>query len=185
MGKLQAVTVFADCGVTPHQPQYRHVGEFIARRKVRLVTVARNGEWPNALVDTVLAHGGKATVVTVSGDDGIDVPHGVGIEFAPDERAAGLRAAELGDAIIGLPCGLEATAMLYAAWSDAGGARSGKPVGLLNRRQAFEVVRGFLTDVATVGLGGVDHLVQVSENFEDLWSRLTRLAVDRQPSISG
>lgn len=179
MSKLQAVTVFADCGVTPHQAQYRHVGEFIARRKVRFVTVARGREWPRALVDTVLAHGGSATVVRVASDNGIVVPHGVGIETAPDERAVGLRAAELGDAIIGLPCGLDATAALYAAWSDAGGAKNGKPLGLLNRKQAFEVVRGFLTDVAAVGLGGVDNLVQVSENFEDLWSRLTRMATER------
>lgn len=174
MAGLSSVTVFADCGVTPHQAQYRHVGEAVARKRVHLVCIACNGEWPRALVDSALAHGGKVTVCT-AGEAMLNVPRGVTVERADDIRAAGARAAELGQALVALPGGLGAVSALYNAWTDAGGSESGKPVGLLNRQSAFEVVRGFLTDIAAVGLGGVDHLVQVSDSFEDLWNRLARI----------
>lgn len=174
MAALGSVTVFADCGVTAHQAQYRHVGEAVARKKAHLVCLACNGEWPRALVDSALAHGGKVTVCT-AGDAALDVPRGVAIERAGDIRTAGARAALLGEALIVLPGGLGAVSALYNAWADGGGPQGGKPVGLLNRHSAFEVVRGFLTDIAAVGLGGVDHLVQVSDNFEDLWGRLARV----------
>lgn len=173
MVALSSVTIFADCGVTPHQAQYRHVGEAVARKKAHLVCIACNGEWPRALVDSALAHGGKVTVCT-SGERTPDVPRGVTIETASDIKAAAAKAASLGQALIALPGGLGAVSTLYNAWVDAGGSDSGRPVGLLNRHNAFEVVRGFLTDIATVGLGGVDQLVQVSDNFDDLWHRLNR-----------
>lgn len=173
MVAITTVTVFADCGVTPHQAQYRHVGEAVARKKAHLICIACNGEWPRALVDTALAHGGKVTVCT-SGDKSPDVPRGVNVEVATDVQSAALKAASLGQVLIALPGGLAAAATLYNAWADIGGSESGKPVGLLNRNNAFEVVRGFLTDIAGVGLGGIDHLVQVSDNFDDLWHRLNR-----------
>lgn len=171
---FSSVTVFADCGVTPYQAQYRHVGDAVARRKVHLVCVACNGEWPRALVDSALAQGGTVTVCA-AGEKVPSLPRGVIVEMLGDARAAGARAASLGHALIGLPGGLGAVSTLYNAWADSGGAQGGKPVGLLNRHNAFEIVRGFMTDIAAVGLGGVDHLVQVSDNFEDLWTRLARI----------
>lgn len=175
MADLATIAVFADAGVTPYQAQYRYVGEVIARKRARLVCLSAGDDWSGALVDSAIAHGGAVTLVVSGGRAMAGVPRGVTIEHAPDRRAAGLRAAQVSQALIGLPGGLDSTAALYRAWTDAGGSASGKPVGLLNRRQAFEVVRGFLTDVAAVGLGGIDHLVQVSENFDDLWARLDRL----------
>lgn len=174
MADLSSVTIFADCGVTPYQAQYRYVGDAVARRKVNLVCVACNGEWPRALVDSALAQGGTVTVCA-SGDKMPTLPRGVNVEMLADARAAGARAAALGHALIGLPGGLGVVATLYNAWTDTGGAHGGKPVGLLNRHNAFEVVRGFMTDIASVGLGGVDHLFQTSDNFDDLWMRLTRV----------
>lgn len=174
MAALSSVTVFADCGVTPHQAQYRHVGEALARKKARLICVACNGQWPRALVDSALGHGGKVTVCA-AGDETLDVPRGVVIERADSVRAAGECAALLGQALIALPGGMGAVATLYNAWSDSGGPQGGRPVGLLNRHAAFEVVKGFLTDIAAVGLGSVDQFVQVSDNFEDLWTRLARI----------
>ncbi|WP_116652924.1 hypothetical protein [Pelagibacterium sediminicola] len=174
MAALTSVAVFADCGVTAHQAQYRHVGEAVARRKAHLVCLACEGEWPRALVDSALAHGGTVTVCT-AGDAALNVPRGVVIDRSGDIRTAGARAAKLGQALIALPGGLGAVSALYNAWADGGGPDAGKPVGLLNRHSAFEVVRGFLTDIAAVGLGSVDQFVQVSDNFEDLWTRLARV----------
>ncbi|WP_196259290.1 hypothetical protein [Pelagibacterium limicola] len=174
MSRFSTVAVFADCGVTQHQAQYRQVGESVARKKAHLVCIACNGEWPRALVDSALAHGGTVTVCS-SGGKTLDVPRGVTVEMADDVRAAGARAALLGQALVALPGGLGAVSALYSAWVDTGGTEAGKPVGLLNQQGAFEVVRGFITDIASVGLGGVDHLVQVSDSFEDLWTRLARI----------
>jgi predicted Rossmann-fold nucleotide-binding protein len=174
MAGFSTVTVFADCGMTSHQAQYRHVGEAIARKKAHLICIACNGEWPRALIDSALAHGGKVTVCAADGTP-LKLPRGVTVETAGDARDAGARAALLGQALVALPGGLGAVSALYNAWTDAGGSESGKPVGLLNRHGAFEVVRGFMTDIAAVGLGSVDQLVQVSDNFEDLWTRLARI----------
>lgn len=174
MGAIKTVTVFADSGVTAHQAEYRKAGAAIAKRGAALICVAREGDWPQALTDAALAAGGKVTVVS-SDAQSLKVPQGVTTAGADSERAAGEYAVELGDAVIGLPGGIATTAMLYAAWTDAGGADSGKPVGLLNHQQSFEIVRGFIADVAQVGRGNTDRLIQISESFEDLWTRLSRL----------
>lgn len=174
MPDIRSVTVFANCGPTGHQAQYRQAGSTIARRGARLICVSQNGDWPRALVDSALAAGGRVTVVTSSAELPLRVPQGVQVEAAETERAAAAKAVSLGDAIIALPSGIAVTAMLYAAWTDNGGRQSGKPVGLLNFNRAFEVVRGFMADIATPGLGSTDGFFQTAENFEELWNRLAR-----------
>lgn len=173
MAEIKTVAVFADTGVSPHQVQYRQAGSAIARKGARVVCVAHNGDWPRAVVDSALAEGGSVAVVTSAALPG-RVPRGVEVISAESGRQAGETAAQMSDAIIGLPGNIDVVAMLYAAWVDAGGAQSGKPVALLNHRKSFEIVKGFVSDVAHHGRGNTDKLVQFADTIDDLWSKLTR-----------
>lgn len=175
MAKLSAVAVFADCGVTAHQVQYRQAGATIARHGAQLFCLAHNGQWPRALVESVLAGGGRVTVA--SGPQApLAVPHGVTVLTEASEQAAAMRIVQEGQVVIGMPGSIDTVGALFAAWTAAGGAMSKRPVGLLNHNRAYEVVKGFASDVATVGRANIDAMLQVSDHFDDLWNRLTRLA---------
>ncbi|RDE10510.1 hypothetical protein [Pelagibacterium lacus] len=175
MATLASIAVFADCGVTPHQAQYRAAGAVAARHGMHVICTARNGQWPQALVDSALAEDGVVTVVSGPSTRDLRVPGGVSVQRCDSEIQAGIKAVQMAQAVIGMPGCIETTAALYAAWTGAGGAASQRPVGLFNRDRAFEVVRGFAADIAGVGRGNIDTLVQFSDNFEDLLNRLTRL----------
>ncbi|SDG38371.1 hypothetical protein [Pelagibacterium luteolum] len=175
MSKIQSVALFADCGVTPHQAIYRQAGASVAKHGARLICVARKGEWPRAIIDSAFAQGGAITVMCGPESAGLNVPQGVVLERYEDEASAARAAVEAARAVIGLPAGIDTVGMLYGAWREAGGAQSQRPLGLLNRDRAYEVVRGFVGDIAAAGRGNVDAVIQFSDSFEDLWTRLTRL----------
>ncbi|WP_127145605.1 hypothetical protein [Pelagibacterium montanilacus] len=176
MASLRTVAVFADNGTTAHAALYGEVGEWLARRGALIVVVTDKGSAPAHLVAGALRAGGEVLMIGRE-DDAIKAPlEGARIERVQTRAEALAMAARDAQALIGLPGRLDSAADLHAAWISAGGAASGKPVGLLNRKRAFEVVRGFIGDVASVGLGrGTDDLVQFSDTIEDLWTRLSRL----------
>lgn len=176
MAKIRSIVAFADCGVTSHQALYRQVGTSVARHGAQLICIGRKGQWPQALVESAFAGGGAVKVMVGPSPSALALPQGVAVEtFASDREAAraGVQAAQT---VLGLPGGIDTAASLYAAWTEAGGAASGRPVGLLNRDRAYEVVRGFIVDVAAHGRGNVETLIQFADNFDELWTRLTRLA---------
>ena len=175
MAKLSAVAIFADTGLTAHQALYRQAGATIARNGAHLHCIARNGQWPRTLIESALAGGGHVTVATGPITRRLDVPQGVEIVSEDTESAAAARMVRASQALIGLPGGIDTVAALYSAWVAAGGAQSDRPVGLLNQGRAYEVVKGFAGDVASVGRGNIAGLIQISETFDDLWNRLTRL----------
>lgn len=175
MAKIDSVAVFADCGVTPHQAIYRQAGASVAKHGARLICVARRGEWPRAIVDSAFAAGGEVTVMCGPDIAVPNMPNGVAVQRFADDATAAKSAVEASRAIIGLPAGIDTVGMLYSAWTAAGGPVAQRPLGLLNRNRAYEIVKGFVADVASTGRGNVDAFIQFSDSFEDLWSRLTRL----------
>lgn len=175
MARLTDVAIFADCGVTAHQALYRQAGETIARHGAHLYCLACNGQWPRALIESALASGGRVTVATGPMSRRLSVPQGVNVLDEASNEQAAIRIVGAGQVVIGMPGGIDTAATLYSAWAAAGGAQSNRPVGLLNHNRAYEVVKGFAGDVASVGRGNIDALIQVAETFDDLWNRLTRL----------
>src|SRR6187402_71192 len=122
------------------------VGSLLARRGVRILCSGEN-YLPVPLITSARSAGGEVMVVA---DSDIAVPpalRGVAIErlAEPDDRIA--RIAELADGFVGLPGSLSSAAGLYRSWAASGGGGSGKPVILLNRNRAFEVMRGMSADV--------------------------------------
>lgn len=177
MAQKIKLAVFGDTGATRYQEIYRQAGEALARAGAQVVCVGDQNDYPRAFVQAILGAGGKVSMIAVEGGTLPDVPLGVEIRFVATREDAALQAMQTTDAIFALPAGIATTAALYHAWVAAGGAKSGKPVGLLNRDRAFEIVRGFVSDVANVGLGNTEKQIQISDNIEDLLNRLMRVAV--------
>jgi hypothetical protein len=170
-----AVAVFADLGETRYRALYRQAGGVIAARGGTLIVLPRAGQYAHHLVEGTLAGGGRAVLVGHPRDLPTLAPEGATIEKLEPDAGARAHAGAMADAFVGLPGKLDPTAELYRTWLAAGGAASGKPIGFVNRKHAFEVVRGFVHDVLAVGKPGADRSVQFADNFEDLWSRLSRV----------
>src|SRR5690606_777377 len=90
---------------------------------------------------------------------------------AREERLA--RVAELASVLVGLPGSLISASNLYATWVRGGGGAGGKPVGLLNRNRAFEVMRGMAQDVLSHRLRRHDRYVVFTDNVDDLWNKVS------------
>jgi hypothetical protein len=73
---------------------------------------------------------------------------------------------------VGLPGSLASASELYKTWVRAGGGASGKPVVLLNRNRAFEVMRGLAADVLSHSVKRQDRMMVFTDNVEDLWNRV-------------
>ena len=54
----------------------------------------------------------------------------------------------------------------------AGAGKSHKPVVLLNRNRAFEVMRGMSQDVLSHSVKQYDRMAVFTDNIEDLWNRV-------------
>lgn len=175
MRKAIHVAVFADSGDTPHLAEYRQAGQAIGQHGAHLFCLARHGQWSRALVESALAAGGPVTVATGPTARPLSVPQGVTVLTQASEALAARAIVAESQVVVGLPGGIETVSALYAAWAASGGAAGGRPVGLLNCNRAYEVVRGFANDVAAVGRGNIDSLIQIADTFDDLWGRLTRL----------
>lgn len=172
-GSPAAIAVFADCGATDHAALQERVGAILARKGVHVLCLCQEDAFPNALVHGAKTAGGMVTLFATQ--DVATAGKGVTVNAYGSAGEARLAIGERAEALIGLPARIAAVSDLYLSWEGAGGALSGKPVGLLNQKKAFEVVKGFVSDVATVGLGSTEKLVQFSDSFEDLLNRIAKV----------
>ena len=147
-------------------------GSLIARRRARIVCLAEDGIIPVPLITSARAAGGDVLVVadedTLMPSALTDLP----LERLASEEARLVRLAGLADLFVGLPGSLASTAALYRCWVRAGGGASGKPVVLLNRNRAFEVMRGMAADVLSHSLRRHDRMVSFTDSIDDLWHRI-------------
>ncbi|MCD7059413.1 hypothetical protein [Pelagibacterium xiamenense] len=175
MAQEMTVAVFADAGETEYAALYREVGKLLRNRRVSVVLAAADGRYPADIVAGAAGGEAAVTLVCAEPERPAGLPDRVAVEPATDARDAARFAAEAADALIGLPGGVASAAALYRAWTDVGGPASGKPVGLLNRKKAFEIVRGFISDVAAPGLGSTDQMIVFADGVDDLLGKLKRL----------
>lgn len=148
-------------------------GSYLARRGGRLVCLAEQGVVAVPLITSARAAGGEVIIVA---DEETQIPEalaGIPVERIPQAGDRQARVVALSDGFIGLPGSLASAASLYATWIRAGGGASRKPVVLLNRNRAFEVLRGFTADVVSHNVRGHDRMVQFTDSIEDLWNRVT------------
>jgi hypothetical protein len=147
-------------------------GGLIARHGARIVSLAEAHTIAVPLITSARAAGGDVLIVA---DETVSVPAALGavpIERYGEEEDRFKRVAALADLFVGLPGSLESAAELYATWVRAGGGASGKPVVLLNRNRAFEVMRGMAADVLSHSVKRQDRMVVFTDNVEDLWNKI-------------
>ena len=147
-------------------------GSLIAKRGARLVCLAQGTALPVPLVTSARAAGGEVLVIA---DEAASLPPA--LAGVPVERIAGAddrlrRVAALADVFVGLPGSLASASDLYQSWARAGGGAGGKPVVLLNRNRAFEVVRGMAVDVLA-HVHKYDRYVVFTDSVEDLWNKIS------------
>jgi predicted Rossmann-fold nucleotide-binding protein len=151
------------------------VGNYFAKRGAQIACLAEDDVLPSALITSARASGGEVQIIA---DEGSTMPAAladVPIERLSEASARLRRSVEVSDALVGLPGSLASVTSLFRAWSRGGGGTQGsKPVFLLNKNKAFEVLRGFTADVVSHSFREHDRKVQFSDNVEDLWYRISR-----------
>jgi predicted Rossmann-fold nucleotide-binding protein len=151
------------------------VGRTFARKGARILCLAEGGIIPVPLITAARTAKGSVEVLA---DQGIVLPpalSGVPITVLPDrgERLAYL--ASNAAALVALPGSLASATALFQTW--ASGAKV--PVVMLNRHRAFEVLRGFSTDVLAPAVPDFDRKIQFAETVEDLWAKVVWVGEQR------
>lgn len=147
-------------------------GSLLARRGARIVTLAQDGALPVPLVTSARTAGGDVLIIA---DEAARLPAAlasVPIERLADAEARLSRIAALADGFVGLPGSLGSVGDLYRSWVRGGGGDAGKPVILLNRNRAFEVMRGMAADILSHSVRRHDRMVVFTDNVEDLWNKV-------------
>jgi len=154
-------------------------GSYFAKRGAQLICLAENGNLPIPLITAARAAGGMVQIVA---DSTIVLPpalHGVDMQVIADQPARFERVSELAEGLVALPGSLASATEMFGVWSAGKVAGRNRPVIMLNRHKAFEVMRGYALDVLAPGLKGYDKAIQFADNIEDLWSRISRMVEAR------
>jgi predicted Rossmann-fold nucleotide-binding protein len=148
------------------------VGALLARRGARVVCLAGRSLSAVPLVTSARTAGGEVMLVA---DGAFRAPAALGnmaVERLDGEESRHKRVAALADAFVGLPGSLASAAALYRCWQQAGAGGGGKPVILLNRNRAFEVLRGFSADILSHSVPHEDRMAVYSDTIDDLWNKI-------------
>lgn len=161
--------VFGDSVETGQGELYRRAARALKEAGIDPIILALQSP-DGPLLEALAAQGfGRITVITAAEGDFGPLVEIVPVRDRVEARAQTIRRA---DALLGLPSGPGPVSDLYLCWADARRAGQVLPVGLLNQKRAFEVVRGFIGDVASVGIKRTNALIQFSDSIEDLIGQL-------------
>lgn len=145
-------------------------GTLFARRGAQLLCLWENGVCPMPLMTAARTAGG---VVSILADEAVTAPPtlaGVPVRVIENARERHRILAEEAQVLLALPGSLASASSLFGAW--AAGQGKPKPVVMLNRHRAFEVVRGFAGDVLSHSVSGYDRNIQFADTVEDLWHKV-------------
>jgi hypothetical protein len=148
-------------------------GSILARRGARIVCLAELEAIAVPLITSARAAGGEVLIIA---DDELKVPAAladVPIERIAEREARLARIAALATVFVGLPGSLASASSLYSSWVRAGSGAGGKPVVLLNRNRAFEVMRGMAADVLSHSVKRHDRYVVFTDSVDDLWNKVS------------
>ena len=147
-------------------------GAFFARQNARIVCLSSNGNLCVPLITSARSVGGEVTIIADSDFEAPSALSGIPMERFPTRAEKLQRVDELADAFVGLPGSLASVTSLFDTWTTTDGS---KPVALLNKNRAFEVMRGFVGDIVSSKVTDIESHLQFADNMEDLWSRLSRM----------
>jgi predicted Rossmann-fold nucleotide-binding protein len=173
-GVAPVVAVFAsDRG--PGDPERASLmGEFgrvFARKGARIICLAEDGVIPVPLIAAARMAGGSVEVLA---DMSVTLPPalaGVPITVLPERAERLAQLSRMATVFVGLPGSLASVTALFGAWSKG----DERPVVMLNRHRAFEVIRGFAADVLAHSVSGHDWKIQFAETVDELWNKVAML----------
>ncbi len=168
---LLTVAIFAsDKG--PGDPEraslMSEVGRVFARKGARILCLAESGIIPVPLITAARTAKGAVEVLA---DQGIVLPPAlmdVPIKVLPDQAERLAYLAANASALVALPGSLASATALFRTWAST----TNLPTVMLNRHRAFEVLRGFSTDVLAPAVPAFDRNIQFAETVEDLWNKV-------------
>ena len=155
------------------------VGKHLADHRAHIVCLAEGVGAPVPLITSARRAGGHVSLVA---DETFRAPasfDGIPVERIADPEARLARLIALSDVLVALPGSLASASQLYLAWVRSKRSQAGKPIIFFNRNGAFEVVRGFLADVASHNMPHLDRAVQFTDSPEDLWNKINWLLTER------
>ncbi|SFZ85912.1 hypothetical protein SAMN02983003_3084 [Devosia enhydra] len=155
------------------------VGKHLADHRAHTVCLVEGVGAPVPLITSARRAGGRVSLVA---DETFRAPSafdGMSVERIADPEARLARLIELADVLVALPGSLASASQLYLAWARARRTQAGKPIIFFNRHGAFEVVRGFLADVASHSMPHLDRAVQFTDSPEDMWNKINWLLAER------
>jgi len=147
-------------------------GSFLAKQGAQIICLSSGGGICIPLITSARSAGGEVIIVADQEFEAPSALSDVPVERFSTQSEKLIRVGDLSDAFVGLPGSLVSVTSLFEAWTAAG---SGKPVALLNKNRAFEVMRGFVGDIVSSKVSNVERQLQFSDNIEELWSRLSRM----------
>ncbi len=171
------LAVFADA-TAPGDADFPRVlsaaGTLLGEAGVQIACLSANGVYCRPLVVAARAAGAEVTIISDGALDARELAAGTHVEVIAEEDARFQHLSEAADAFVGFPAGIATVRALFNVWVLAGGGSSGKPVALLNRNRAYEVLRGYAMDVVSHSLTNSDRLLFFADTVEELWARLER-----------
>ncbi|SFV36007.1 Possible lysine decarboxylase [Devosia crocina] len=145
-------------------------GTLLARRGAQVLCLWEAGVAPLPLMAAARQVGGSVSILA---DEDIVLPPtlaGVPVRVIPDRAARHETMSAEAEVFVALPGSLGSATALFGSW--AAGKGKGRPVVMLNRHKAFEVVKGFAGDVLSHAISGHDKRVQFADGVEDLWNKI-------------
>ncbi|MGV3652510.1 MAG: hypothetical protein ACO1OK_13890 [Devosia sp.] len=179
---MPAVAIFASDrgpGDAERAALMTQVGKHLADHRAHTVCLVEGVGAPVPLITSARRAGGRVSLVA---DETFRPPSafdGIPIERIADPEARLARLIALADVLVALPGSLASATQLYLAWARSKRIEGGKPIIFFNRNGAFEVVRGFLADVASHNTPHLDRLVQFTDSPEDLWNKINWMLAER------
>lgn len=146
-------------------------GTLFARRGAHLVCLWENGSGPLPLIAAAQAAGGTVSILAENEAGLPPILAGVPIRLVPDRAERHGLVAQEAQVLVVLPGSLASASALFGSWSAPNGQT--RPVVMLNRHRAFEVVRGFAGDVLSHAAPGYDRKIQFADTVEDLWNKVS------------
>lgn len=146
-------------------------GTLFARRGAQLLCLWENGGGPLPLMTAAKTAGGTVSVLADADAALPPTLSGVPVRVLAERNARHALFAEEAQVLVALPGSLASTSALFGSWASRQGRA--KPVVMLNRHRAFEVVKGFAGDVLSHSVAGYDRNIQFADSVEDLWNKVS------------
>ncbi len=151
-------------------------GNLLAKHGAKIVCLAENDIFPLPLITSAQLAGAEIELIC---DRQYSLPKTlknitIHVIEKRDDRVKAL--AKIADCFICLPGSLASTTSHFLTIADLGAQ---KPMVFLNKNKAFEIVRGFSSDVFVHSFAKAHRNVQFVENVEDIWPRVEKLLADQ------